>query len=459
MRPAVAAAGSMTARPHTLRVQVRETVRLAFPVMLARLGVLTIVAVDTAMSGHASGDDLAWYAVAVAPQVPLLLVGIGLLMGTVVMTAQAVGAGRPGGCGAIWRAALAHAAGAGVLMAIACAFGESFLLATGQPGDIAAGGGRVLAALGLGLPGMLLYVATSFFLEGIGRPIPGMVIMIGANVLNVVLNWLLVFGHGGFPALGAEGAALATSIVRWCMFAAAALYVLRYVNRRRFGIAAASDPAGRLGPRLRRIGLPMGLAHGMEASAFAAMTLIAGRLGTAEVGGFSIPMNLFSLAFMGAIGLSTAASVRVGNAVGRGDESGVRWAGWIAVGVTVVYMAGVAVAFVLVPAWFTALYTADAAVLAVAVPTLVVCAVAMVPDGVQTVLIGALRGASDVWPATALYIVAFWIVMVPLGYWLAVSREMGAPGLMAAVAAGATLAAVLLGWRFRRVSARAVRRA
>ena len=449
----------MTARMHTLRVQVRETVRLAFPVMLARLGVLTIVAMDTAMSGHASGDDLAWYAVAVAPQVPLLLVGIGLLMGTVVMTAQAVGAGRPEGCGAIWRTALAHAAGVGVLMAIACAFGESFLLATGQSEGIAAGGGRVLWALGLGLPGMLLYVATSFFLEGIGRTVPGMVIMIGANVLNVVLNWLLVFGHGGFPALGAEGAAIATSIVRWCMFAAAVLYVLRFVNRRRFGITATSDPSDRLGPRMRRIGLPMGLAHGMEASAFAAMTLIAGLIGAAEVGGYSIPMNLLALAFMGAIGLATAASVRVGNAVGRGDWSGVRWAGWTAAGVTVIYMAGVAVAFALAPAWLTALYTADAAVLAVAVPTLVVCALATIPDGVQTVLIGALRGTSDVWPATALYVVAFWVVMVPLGYWLAVSRGMGSPGLMMAVAAGASLAAVLLGWRFRQVSARAIRRA
>ena len=455
----MAPAGSMTVRPHTLRVQARETVRLAFPVMLARLGVLTIVAMDTAMSGHASGDDLAWYAVAVAPQVPLLLVGIGLLMGTVVMAAQAVGSGRPECCGAIWRTALTHAAGVGVLMAIACKFGESFLLATGQSGDIAAGGGRVLAALGLGLPGMLLYVATSFFLEGIGRPIPGMVIMIGANVLNVGLNWLLVFGHGGFPALGAEGAAIATSIVRWCMFAAAVLYVLRFVNRRRFGITAAGDPAERLGPRMRRIGLPAGLAHGMEASAFAAMTLIAGLLGAAEVGGYSIPMNLLALAFMGAIGVATAASVRVGNAVGRGDRSGVRWAGWVATGVAAVYMAGIAVIFGLAPAWFARLYTADAAVLAVAVPTLLVCAVAAVPDGVQTVLIGALRGASDVWPATALYIVAFWIVMVPLGYWLAVSRGMGAPGLMMAVAAGATLAAVLLGWRFRQVSARAVREA
>ncbi len=213
-------------RPHTLRAHLRETMRLAFPVMLARLGVLTIVTMDIAMSGHASGEDLAWYAVAIAPQIPLLLVGIGLLMGTVVMAAQAVGAGNPQRCGAIWRTALVHAAVAGAVMATARAFGASLLLATGQPEDMALGGGGVLVALGFGMPAMLLYVATSFFLEGIGRPVPGMMIIIGANVLNVVLNWLLIFGHGGFPALGAEGAAIASSIVRWCMFAAAALYVL-----------------------------------------------------------------------------------------------------------------------------------------------------------------------------------------------------------------------------------------
>ena len=446
-------------RPHTLRAHLRETMRLALPVMLARLGVLTIVTLDTAMSGHASGDDLAWYSVAIAPQIPLLLVGIGLLMGTVVMTAQAVGAGSTERCGAIWRTGLAHAAVAGAVMGAACMFGEAFLRATGQPEDIAAGGGRVLAALGYGFPAMLLYVATTFFLEGIGRPVPGMVIIIGANVLNVLLNWLLIFGHGGLPAMGAEGAAIASSVVRWCMFAAAAVYVLRHVNRRRFGIGAAADPADRLGPRMRRFGLPMGIAHGLEASAFSVMTLIAGVLGTAVVGGYSIPMNLLALAFMGAIGLSTAASVRVGHAVGRGDPAGVRWAGWIAVGVAAVYLAMVAGVFGLAPETLAALYTTDAAVVAIAGPAIIAGAIAAVPDGVQGVLMGALRGASDVWPATFLYIFSFWVIMVPLGYWLAVPRGLGATGLMAAVVAGATVAALLLGWRFRVVSARAVRRA
>ena len=446
-------------RRHTLRAHLRETMRLAVPVMLARLGVLTIITMDTAMSGHASGEDLAWYGVAIAPQIPLLLVGIGLLMGTIVMVAQAVGAGHPEQCGAIWRTSLAQAALAGAVMATACAFGEWFLLAMGQPEDIAAGGGRVAGGTRL-RNARGAAVRGDELLPRRHRPsVPGMVIIIVANIVNVALNWLLIFGHGGFPALGAEGAAIASSIVRWCMFAAAALYVLRFVNRRRFGITAAADPAERFGPRMRRIGLPMGIAHGLEAGAFAVMTLFAGLLGAAEVGGYSITTNLLALAFMGAIGLSTAASVRVGNAVGRGDPAGVRWSGCVAVGVAMLYLAMAAVVFGLLPDWLATLYTADAAVLAIAGATIVIGAFAAIPDGVHAVLMGALRGASDVWPATVLYVFSFWVVMVPLGYWLAVLEGRGAVGLMVAVVIGATIAALLLGWRFWVVSGRAVRRA
>ncbi|WP_197019110.1 MATE family efflux transporter [Thioalkalivibrio sp. HK1] len=442
----------------SLTAEIRDTVRLALPVMLARLGVLTIVVLDTAMSGRISADDLAWYSIAVAPQVPMLLIGIGALMGTVVMTAQAVGANQLEKCGAIWRTALAHAVIAGFLMLLLCTQGEAFFLAVGQSPEIAAGAGRVLQALGYGIPGMLLYVCTILLLEGIGRPKPGMYIMFGANILNLILNWIMVFGNWGFPAMGAEGAALASSIVRWCIFFAAAAYVLRYVDRQRFGIFAPKDPKERLGPRMRSIGLPMGLAQGLESSAFGAMMLIAGLMGTTQVGGFSIPMNLLTLAFMGAIGLATAASVRVGRAVGRGDPMGVQRAGWVAVGLVLIYMLLVATIFSLFRFPIIAIYTHDATVLALAATTLSIAVLVTLPDGAQAVIVGALRGASDAWPAVALYLIGFWGAMVPLGYWLAITQGMGAPGLMISVAAGALTTAILLALRFRTVSRRAVRR-
>ena len=425
--------------------------------MFARLGILLLVAVDTAMTGQFGAVELAHYGLAMAVHVPMILIGIGLLMGTVVLTAQAEGAERSVETGKVWLVALMHGGAYGVVLGLLCVPGEWYLSLMGQDPMLAQGAGDVLIIFGWGLPGMFLYTATVFFLEGINRAVPGMIIMIAANLLNLLLNWMMIFGHGGFAPMGADGAAVATSLVRWFMFFAAAGYVLWRVDRARYGIRLAFTRTGALGQRFRRVGYPMGLAHGMETTAFSAMTLFAGLLGAVQVAGYMVAMNLISLAFMCAIGFATAASVRVGNAVGRNDPHGVRVAGWVASAIAGVFLASVGVLFFAAPEWLTAIYTSDAPVAAVAVPTLLVAAFVLVPDGVQGVLMGALRGAADVWPATILYFIAFWGVMIPVGYYLGVVRGGGAPSLMTAVFVSTVVAVILLGFRFRTVTRNAVR--
>ena len=443
----------------TLSEHIGRTLRLALPVMVARAGILVLVAVDTAMTGHAGAVELAYYGLAMAPQMPMLLVGIGLLMGTVVMTAQAEGAGRPGQCGAVWRVALVHAAALGVLFMALCQGGEWFLVLVGQAPELAGGGGRVLVMFGWSLPAMLMYAATTFFLEGINRPTPGMVVMIVANLINFALNWLFIYGNWGMPAMGAEGAALGTTIVRWFMFAALAVYALVGVDRERYGVRAPIDDANRLGRRLRRIGYPMGLSHGLETSAFSALILFAGLLGPTLLAGYQVAMNLVALVFMCAIGFATAASVRVGTAVGRRDPKGLRRAGWVAVGLAALVLAGFTVIGLSIPELLTAVYTDEPDVAAVAIPTIGVAAFVLVLDGAQGVLMGALRGAADVWPAAILYFLSFWVLMAPLGYLLGVAWQGGAPALMTAVGVGCAAAAALLAARFHVVSRRAVARA
>ncbi len=202
----------------------------------------------------------------------------------------------------------------------------------------------------------------------------------------------------------------------------------------------------------------MGISHGLETSGFAAMTLFAGLLGPSEVAGYQVAMNMVALVFMCAVGFATAASVRVGHAVGRRDQEGMRLAGWTAVALAVAVLAGFGAIMRGLPDGLTAIYTDDAAVAAVAVPTIVVAAVVLVFDGSQGVLMGALRGLADVWPAALLYLVSFWGVMVPLGYLLGVTWQGGSPALMAAVGIGTATAAVLLGVRFHVVSRRVVGR-
>lgn len=438
--------------PSGLLEHARRTIALAVPVMFARLGILLLVAVDTAMTGQFGAVELAHYGLAMALHVPMILVGIGLLMGTVVLTAQAEGAERSRETGKVWRVALFHAAAYGVVLGLLCIPGRWYLSLAGQAPPLAAGAGDVLIIFAWGLPGMFLYTATVFFLEGINRAVPGMIVMIAANVLNLVLNWLMIFGHGGFAPMGAEGAAIATSLVRWFMFLSAAGYVLLRVDLDRYGIRGPLTGARSLGKTFRRIGYPMGLAHGMETSAFSAMTLFAGLLGAVQVAGYMVAMNLISLPFMCAIGFATAASVRVGNAVGRNHPDDVRVAGWMAVGLAGAFLSAIGAAYFAVPEWLTAIYTNDASVAAVTIPTVLVAAFVLVPDGVQGVLMGALRGAADVWPATLLYFIAFWMAMIPIGYYLGVMRGGGAPALMTAVLISTTIAVGLLGMRFRKIS-------
>lgn len=445
-------AATVTSAPGTFRYHIARTLQLAFPVMLGRAGILVLVAVDSAMTGHAGVVELAYYALAMAPQVWMMLVGIGLLLGTVVLTAQAEGAGRSTDCGSIWRVALRQAFGYGLILLLLCQFGEPLLSLLGQTPTLAHGGGVVLALLGWSVPAMLAYTVTTLFLEGINRPLPGLVVMILANLLNVLLNWLLIYGHWGLPAMGAAGAALATTIVRWFMFLALAGFVLRYLDQHRYNVRGPLLNARAIGQQLRRIGYPMGVSQGLESGAFAAMVLLAGLLGPLAVAAYQVAMTLVALVFMCALGFATAASVRVANAVGRHSPQDVRRAGWTAVGLVVFVLAAFAVLFDQAPEILAGLYTDDPAVLPLAVAAIATAALVLVPDGIQAVLMGALRGIADVWPATLLYLIAFWLVMLPLGYWLGVVQHGGAAGLMQGVAFGCAIAALLLAVRFYRAS-------
>lgn len=446
---------SPTIAVQSLSEHIVRTLRLALPVMFSRAGIIVIAVVDSAMTGHAGVTELAYYALATAPQIFVMLLGIGLLLGTVVLTAQADGAGRSQDCGAVWRVALVHAVVYGLAQMAVLYSGEWFLLHTGQTSDLAHGAGQVMIVMGWGMPGMLLYISTTMFLEGTGRPLPSMIVMLFANLLNAWLNWLLIYGNWGFPALGAEGAALATTIVRWCMFFAIAAYVLLRIDHKRYGISGPIIDFAGLARKLRRIGYPMALSQGLESSSFSVMTLFAGLLGPAQVAAFQVNMTLIALVFMCALGFSTAASVRVGNAVGRRDPHSVRLAGWTAAALGALLLCGFGLIFFNLPEPLAALYGNDPEVIAAAVAGLTVAAFVLIPDGVQAVLMGSLRGMAEVWIPTLFYAIAFWLIMAPLGYYLGVVKAGGTAGLMTAIFWGCIVAVVLLAGRFHIVSKRA----
>ena len=445
-----------------LRSHLRATIRLATPVMVSRLGILTIVAVDTAMTGWVGSRELAAFAIAAAPHTPLLLVGIGLCTATIVVASQAEGAQRRRESGSILRAAWRQAWIVGVILLVLFHFGEWALLALGQSRSLALEGAEVLAMFGWGMPAVLVFAATTMFLEAIGRPVPGMLFMLLANVLNAGLNWVFIYGNLGAPEMGAEGAALATSIARWIATVGIVVWVYASLGASRLGArpgrarlgARRRRRARRAGRRLLSVGIPIGVAHGFEAGAFASLTVFAGWLGDTEVAAFGIVLNLFALPFMPALGLATAANVRVGQAHGRGDREDARQAAWAAFRIVLALQACISLGYLLFAGFLAGLYTGEVAVLAAAVPAVRMAGIALLPDALQVVLVGCLRGLSDVWPATGLFLAAFWGTMVPSAWWLGVHLELGAPGLVASVGIGCIAAVALLALRFRHIVAR-----
>ena len=426
-------------------------VRLALPVMVSRAGLLIMTTVDTVMTGWASGEELAYLAIGLAPFVFLMLVGTGLLGGTVVLVAQARGAGEVGACGRIWHLALLDALLVGFLMAALLCRVEPFLTAVGQEVAIAHGGARVAAMFGLGMPAMLGYLATCLFLEGLGRPMPGVVVIAMGNVLNVALNWLLVYGSGGPLPTGAAGAAVATTIARWAMLVLLVGYVLLAPELRRFGVARWPRLRWPLQAKLLRLGLPFAVSQGLETSAFQGLTLLCGWLGATALAAYQIAINVTALVFMVTVGLATATSVRVGAGIGAGSPERARLAGWLGVAVTFAVMLALAPLIALGAHATAVIYTSDSAVQALATQALGLVALVVVVDGLQGVLTGALRGAADVWLPMAIHVGSFWLVLIPTAWLLAFPLRHGVPGLLGGILAGVLTASLLLSLRLIRL--------
>lgn len=432
--------------------------RLAVPVSLSRLGILLLIIVDSAMTGHYSGVELAYFGLGAAVNQVLLLIGIGMLIGTAVLVAQALGAGAEHECGVIWRVALAYASVLGVAFGGLALAGEWFFLVLGQDADLARGGAKVLLAMALGFPAAFVFVASTLFLEALGRAGPGFVMAVAGNVVNVALNWLLISGALGLPGLGAQGAALATSIVRWLIALALVVYILRLSDGARYNLIGPLREFRQIGRKLRRLGYPLGLAQGLESSAFSALALFAGYLGAEALAGYQVAMSVAAFLFMSAVGIGTATAVSVAGAVGRRDSRSVPLAGWSGLVAIVLVMLCFAVILVSLPEAVARLFSDEPGVLAVAAAGLVVVGIMAVPDGAQGVLMGALRGAGDVWVPTALHLCSFMFVMVPAAWLFALALGFGVPGLFAGAACGVTCATALLGARFAVISRREIRR-
>jgi MATE family multidrug resistance protein len=428
----------------SLREEFGPMLRLALPLVAAELGWMVMGIVDTMMVGRLPESAASIGAVSLGHAVFFTtgIVGAGLLLGLDTLVSQAFGAGRVADCHhSLLNSLYLVVVMTPVLMALML-FGAPLLGDFGVDAAVLRLMLPYLRAMAWSTLPLLGYFAFRRYLQGMNVVAPVAFALISANVVNVAANYALIFGNWGFPALGVEGAGWATCISRAYM--AGVLGVAIVWHDRRYGTGlwvAARKPDLQRIRELVALGLPAAGQMVIEFGVFGAATALMGKLGALPLAAHQIALNTASLAFMVPLGISSAAAVRVGQALGRGDPPGAARAGWTALGLGGGFMTCSAAVMLTVPEWIARIYTPDPTVITAAAGLLLVAAFFQLFDALQVISIGALRGAADTHTAMITHLIVDWLIGLPIGYYLAFHAGFGAVGLWI----GLSIAMILAG--------------
>jgi MATE family multidrug resistance protein len=422
--------------------------------MIAYLGTISMGTVDILMSGALGPEALGAVALGHTWGIAAAIVAWGAARALDPVVAQARGADDTRAAGLGLTRGLAMAVILGVPVVALYAFAGQGLTALGQPKELVPIAAAYCLALIPGLPAILAFAIVRNFLQALGGMRPATYAIVLANISNVFLNWVLMYGKLGSPALGVRGCGLSTSINQWIMLACLLVFARKTIRGYWPGWAGAFDPAP-LG-RMLRLGLTLGLQFGFEVWAFHAAGLMMGRLGAIPLAAHAVTINLSTISFMVPSGIGAAAATRVGQLVGAGHA----WASaaWVAVGLGALVMIVPTPAFVMAARPLTAVYSVDPGVLATAVAILPIAGVFQLFDGVQAVAFGVLRGAGDTRLPAIANVVGYWLVGLPAGWVLAFVVGWGPRGVWSGLAIGLAAVAALLLARISWLARRGVRR-
>jgi MATE family multidrug resistance protein len=428
------------------RDEIRAQWRLALPVIAIQLGLMAMGLVDSAFMGRVSAVEFA----GTTHGNGLTFTIIGFAMGTLValdpIISQAYGARDHPAIARGLQRGLVLSLILSVPVGLAIWPAHAVLTFLGQPEEvvpIAAAYSRVAI---VGVPPFLIFVAVRQTLQAMHVLRPLLLTILAVNVLNVGLDWVLIFGNLGFPAMGAVGSSWATATSRWAM--AIGILVVAWPALGRY-LRDFQPRALRLAGMLRtlRVGLPIGVSFFFELGAFTSIALLMGLIDKTAVAGHQVALRLAALAFMVPLGISMAASIRVGNEIGAGRPHHARRAAYVAIASGAGFMGCAALVFWAFPAPLARVFTDLPDVLAIAIVLIPLAAAFQVFDGIQGVAAGVLRGTADTTVPAAIAFAGFWVVGMPLAWYVGIHRGGGPTGLWwALVTAIGVVAAVLL-WR------------
>jgi MATE family multidrug resistance protein len=443
----------------TLRSEFRPTLRLAIPLVLAELGWMSMAIVDTMMVGRLPNSAVAISAVSLGGILvhTLAFFGAGLLTGLDTLVSQAFGAGQREDC----HRSLVH----GIYLSFVLApllmapvwFFDSLLRQAHIAPDIIALAVPYSKAMAWGTLPLLLYFAMRRCMQGMNLVRPIAFALVTANIINAVGNWLLIYGKLGAPAMGPVGSGWSTAWARIYLAAVLVGYLLWYDHRHRTELLRTPIQPDLM--RIRRLialGLPAAMQITLEIGVFALVTALIGRLGAVSLASHQIALNTVSLTYMVPLGISSAAAVRVGQAIGRRDPQGAADAGGSAIFFGAAFMTLAGIALLLFPRGIARIFTPDVTIIQSTVYLLAAGAAFQLFDGIQTVATGALRGAGDTRTPMFCHFTAYWIIGLPLGYWLCFSRGWGAFGLWSGLSLALILIGIVLLFAWRRTIRRLV---
>ncbi len=431
---------------HQIFREARRLLAIASPVVATQLGMMSLGVVDTLMLGRVSREALAAAALGNAWVISILIIGMGAVLGIDPLISQAHGAGQGERVG--------FAAQQGIGVALLVSIPACLMLVATGPALVLLGQDPALAKLAHryalvqipATPAFLVFAALRQYLQGRAIVTPAMWIVLGSNLINLFFNWILIFGKLGAPTLGIVGSGISTSLTR--IFLVLALTVWIWAFRLHEGAWIAWTRRA-FAPRhifeVLRFGLPVAAQLGFELWAFQIATLMAGRLGATALAGHSIVLNLASVSFMVPLGISIAAATRVGNLIGAQRPREAQRAAFVAFGLGGLTMSIFAIVFVLLRNLLPALYMPDDdVVISLAATLLPIAAAFQLFDGIQVVGSGILRGMGRTVPPVVFNVVAYYLLALPLGWWLASNTNFGVRGIWWGLCLGLAIVALLL---------------
>lgn len=425
---------------------------LAWPVVLAELGWVLMGIVDTVMVGPLGPAALGAVGTGSTMFFAVMVLGIGTFFALDTFVAQNFGAGKIDECHRWLFAGLQLAAVLSVVLVALGLLGVSLLSYTGIHPDVLVVLQPYLARLMWSVPALLIYTVLRRYLQAMNVVRPIMLAVVITNVINLVANWVFIYGHFGVPAMGAIGSAWATTCARIVLALYLWAIVMQRERRRPSGLRDVrfTWDGSRIW-QLLRVGMPAAFQVTLEVGVFAVASALAGRISPAALAANQVVLNVAGFFFMIPLGLSSAAAVRVGQAVGRRDPRAVRRAGWLALALAAAVASVVGVLFVTIPQGFLGLFSADPAVLGVGVSILLLYAAFQPFDAFQCVATGALRGLGDTRTPMLFNLLGHWFVGLPVGYVLCFWRGWGVMGLWVGLSLGmALIGASLVGvWHWR----------